>query len=243
MKNLFVLPTPKPSRLQLKMDNTFHIENGQSIPLRSYQHIYIISDETFNKDSWCLHQIQHEYYLTKAHEDNALLHYKVILTTDPELIKNGVQAISDTFLEWFIKHPTCEQVDVIYGLFNPMGRQVDPMNLTQNHSECVWKYQIMIKETIEEASERLFNDFQKENQIVPKNYIMPHKLGFFQGFRYHQEISYTKEDMIAFAEFVATYPDKNRNIHHEILHAKSKYDGAERTIDLLAEWSEQFKKK
>ena len=41
------------------------------------------------------------------------------------------------------------------------------------------------------------------------------------------------EKMINFAEFVATYPDKNVNINGEMLHAKSKYDGAERTIDLL----------
>ena len=41
------------------------------------------------------------------------------------------------------------------------------------------------------------------------------------------------EQMVKFAEFVATYPDKNRNIHGDMLHAKSKYDGTERTIDLL----------
>ena len=48
-----------------------------------------------------------------------------------------------------------------------------------------------------------------------------------------------KEQMINFAEFVATYPDKNININGEMLHAKSKYDGAERTVDLL----ETFKSK
>jgi len=42
-----------------------------------------------------------------------------------------------------------------------------------------------------------------------------------------------KEQIIEFAEFVATYLDKNININGEMLHAKSKYDGAERTIDLL----------
>lgn len=36
-----------------------------------------------------------------------------------------------------------------------------------------------------------------------------------------------------FAEFVASYPDKNRNVNGEMLHAKSKYDESERTIDLL----------
>ena len=47
---------------------------------------------------------------------------------------------------------------------------------------------------------------------------------------------YSEEDMISFAEFVATYPDKNRNANGEMLHAKSKYDGAERTIDLLKQY-------
>ena len=51
-------------------------------------------------------------------------------------------------------------------------------------------------------------------------------------------IEMEKEQMINFAEFVATYPDKNVNINGEMLHAKSKYDGAERTIDLLKEYYE-----
>ena len=45
-----------------------------------------------------------------------------------------------------------------------------------------------------------------------------------------------KEQMVNFAEYVATYPDKNRNYKGKILHAKSKYDGAERTIDLLEQY-------
>jgi hypothetical protein len=54
-------------------------------------------------------------------------------------------------------------------------------------------------------------------------------------FRYHIEQSkeIEKEQMCSFAEFVATYPDKNKNVNGEMLHAKSKYDGAERTVDLL----------
>jgi hypothetical protein len=45
-----------------------------------------------------------------------------------------------------------------------------------------------------------------------------------------------REQMVKFAEFVATYSDKNRNVYGQILHAKSKYDGAERTIDLLEQY-------
>jgi hypothetical protein len=45
-----------------------------------------------------------------------------------------------------------------------------------------------------------------------------------------------EKQMIRFAEFVAAYPDKNKNADGEMLHAKSKYDGAERTIDLLEQY-------
>jgi hypothetical protein len=37
---------------------------------------------------------------------------KIILTTDPDLIKDGVQSIDDEFLEWFVKNPSCEEVEV-----------------------------------------------------------------------------------------------------------------------------------
>ncbi len=37
---------------------------------------------------------------------------KIILTTDEDLIKDCVQAIDDEFLEWFVKNPSCEKVEV-----------------------------------------------------------------------------------------------------------------------------------
>ena len=45
-----------------------------------------------------------------------------------------------------------------------------------------------------------------------------------------------KEQMINFAEYVVSHPDKNRNYLGEMLHSKSKYDEAERTIDLLEQY-------
>jgi hypothetical protein len=38
---------------------------------------------------------------------------KIILTTDQDLIKDGVQKIDDEFLEWFVKNPTCENIPII----------------------------------------------------------------------------------------------------------------------------------
>ena len=51
---------------------------------------------------------------------------KIILTTDQDLIKEGVQAIDDEFLEWFVKNPSCEKIKIIdvrdsnvYGSYYP----------------------------------------------------------------------------------------------------------------------------
>ena len=92
------------------------------------------------------------------------------------------------------------------------------------------------KETLEEAAAKHFNE-----EIFVEGVTIQYALqeAFITGAKYQAEKMYSEEDMISFAEFVATYPDKNRNVNGEMLHAKSKYDGAERTIDLL----KQFKKK
>lgn len=37
---------------------------------------------------------------------------KIILTTDQDLIKNGVQEINNEFLEWFVKNPSCEYIKI-----------------------------------------------------------------------------------------------------------------------------------
>jgi hypothetical protein len=94
----------------------------------------------------------------------------------------------------------------------------------------------MNKETIEEVAERYANNSLKEERQKDL------KMGFeADAYNASQERSYSEEDMIRFAEFVATHPDKNRNVYGEMLHAKSKYDGAERTIDLLEQFKKQIK--
>jgi hypothetical protein len=45
----------------------------------------------------------------------------------------------------------------------------------------------MKEETIEEVAERLFNNFQKENPIIPKEDIRPFKLGFIKGIKWKQD--------------------------------------------------------
>lgn len=74
---------------------------------------------------------------------------------------------------------------------------------------------------------------EKELNLIEEN-----KYTSYIELKIKQAKAMEKEQMINFAEFVATYPDKNININGEMLHAKSKYDGAERTVDLLKEYYE-----
>jgi hypothetical protein len=78
-----------------------------------------------------------------------------------------------------------------------------------------------------------------ENQIMTSKYFykvledINSRSTVAQSNIFEQAKEMEKEQMINFAEFVATYPNKNKNSNGNILHAKSKYDGTERTIDLL----------
>jgi hypothetical protein len=119
----------------------------ENSPNFSNRLIYITSDEEIRISDWCIN-LAHKQVVKPTDAEWANSNHdnlkKIILTTDPDLIEGGVQSIDDDFIKWFIKNSSCEFVEVIYGLINPMGRQVDSMDLGQNHSYCVWKYKIII---------------------------------------------------------------------------------------------------
>jgi ribosomal protein S17 len=114
-----VLPTDKPSRL-FKFANQLHLD---TIPKEYYKkyNIYITSDEEIKDGDWVLNIEENTIFKPSNDEiydiKNSEAKYyeyckKIILTTDQDLIKDGVQAIDDEFLEWFVKNPSCEFVDV-----------------------------------------------------------------------------------------------------------------------------------
>jgi len=117
MKNIHILPTDKPSRLFKDDFGKYFIsinidqEQGHFKP----QNIYITSDEEIKEGDYKYH---HVTGVRKALVDgNYTNQFKIILTTDQDLIKDGVQAIDDEFLEWFVKNPSCEKVPIIPPLF------------------------------------------------------------------------------------------------------------------------------
>jgi len=111
MKNLHSISTDKPSRLvlEIKNNNLFITTTYFKNDLMKHQNIYITSDEEINFNNY----ITDGYRVWKWKDDSSLLgRKKIILTTDEDLNKDGVQPIDDEFLEWFIKNPSCEWVEV-----------------------------------------------------------------------------------------------------------------------------------
>jgi hypothetical protein len=122
MKNVHLLPTDKPSRLVKFFTNKFHLCK-EILPIQDeeqYQHIYITSDEEIKEGDW-FYTSQYNT-IDKLYSNgviNANYCKKIILTTDQDLIKNGVQSIDDEFLEWFVKNPSCESVGVVKEMYMP----------------------------------------------------------------------------------------------------------------------------
>jgi hypothetical protein len=120
MKNVHLLPTDKPSRLY-KTSN-FLLLDSKAMPNNTLetknQNIYITSDDEIKMDDWYLddtNSVRQAITECESYWTHRKKYQKIILTTDPELIANGVQAIDDEFLEWFVKNPSCERVEVVKG--------------------------------------------------------------------------------------------------------------------------------
>ena len=107
---------------------------------------------------------------------------KIILTTDQDLIKDGVQSIDDEFLEWFVKNSSCERVEIRYTVdFNSKAVIIIPKEEPK---------QVTLEEVAEEyaISKSSSSVFQKA-----------HIRDFIAGAKWQQERMYS--DMQEYAEF------------------------------------------
>jgi hypothetical protein len=122
MKNIHMIPTHLPSRLFLNKINNKLLLDGDTysdlkkiLPSSNYQHLYITSDEVIKEGDWYIddaNQIRKSITSDKQYWAVRQDYKKIILTTDKKLITDGVQTISDEFLKWFVKNPSCEEVKV-----------------------------------------------------------------------------------------------------------------------------------
>ena len=228
MKNIHVLPTEKPSRLVLDdtTQNLILIIKGEA--LWGNQHIYITSDEKIK---------ERDYFISKEgtiHDEfgGGFGDKKIILTTDQDL--NGVQAIDDEFLEWFVKNPSCEVIQVENEMVASKPSSIERWD---------YKYKIIIpeeeakqraanymalkgaldvkEETLEEAAERMAKE-HCSIRVNPNTTEFQVQQFIIKGAKWQEERMYSEEEV--------------KHIVSEALQS------ALVTVD-LEQWFEQFKKK
>jgi hypothetical protein len=150
MKNIHLIPTDKPSRLkQNKITKKYSLVT-KGIDLTSYipVNIYITNDEKPKEGDWHYNSINNTVYQKKLDYISFAYEHKIILTTDQELIKDDVQEIEEEFLEWFVKNPSCEFVDVYND--KSVGYEYDHYSIIIPKEEP--------KQRLEKYSERFDND-------------------------------------------------------------------------------------
>ena len=126
MKNIHVLQTDKKTRL-FTSDSVLILTGYPATTFKTGKNIYITNSEKPKEGEWFISgSLVHKATEILDCDDDGMLEVhsngycnplslvkKVILTTDLELQKDGVQAIDDEFLEWFVKNPSCEEIGVL----------------------------------------------------------------------------------------------------------------------------------
>jgi hypothetical protein len=169
MKNVHLITTNKPSRLTLRVKtneliHSYKVFANNGVEININQDIYITNDEEIKEGDCYIYLGQINKRIRKnTSAEYPYPHYqKIIITTDEQLINDGVQPIDDKFLEWFVKNPICEWVELYqdkedYGSF-------------QWYSE----YKIIIPS---EEPKQSIQEFIKHHGITEQNLIDGYKQG------------------------------------------------------------------
>ena len=190
MKNIHILPTEKPSRL-FKFANELHLD---TIPKDYYKkyNIYITSDEQPKHNDYYTTDGKEIYYCNTLNPTRNNHYKKVIITTDLDLIENGVQAIDDEFLEWFVKNPSCENVEVKH-FGTCCGNQSITQCINCEKYNPIYKITIPQEEPKQETLEEYSNGLYK--QSLKDDVDLTFSDGVKLGAKWQAERMYSEEEL------------------------------------------------
>ena len=229
MKNIHILPTDKPSRLCnvicTKKSTMTLFEDEMKKGKRFFpKNIYITNGEQAKEGDWGYIPFQggDVKLVGKYFADDWK---KIILTTDQDLIKDGVQAIEEDFLNWFVKNPSSEEVEMtyenkpdLYGVDINYYKIIIPKEPEPDYTALLQPVGTK-QETLEEAAISYSVDTQG---YARESYIET----FIEGAKWKAERSYSEEEVL--------------NILNKF--CDNFYENSIRK-DVIEKWFNQFKKK
>jgi len=229
MKNIHVIPTSSPSKIFYIAEN-FHLEKGQLIEPKSYHNVYITSDEEIKEDNWGLSKLNEVILFGRSY--NEKFYKKIILTTDQDLIADGVQAIDDSFLEWFVKNPSCEFVETVKVPYHDESGYSYLLGIPQEEPKQD-KWDKLNKE-LDDALEKEFGLEEPKQERLEEvaERLCPNsswRLGFIEGAKWQAERTFSFN-----SNFIPLIIEK---------YLETAFISKEQGYMNPKEWLEQFKKK
>jgi hypothetical protein len=277
MKNIILIPTKGLDRNRgvLFADS---LENGKLVKNFydrniewkdcAYYHIYITDASEIKEGDWYLvgdfTKIEDVRKSTKSFSKSEITHNwykKIILTTDSDLIADGVQAIDNEFFDWFVENTTCEFVDVIKEMYVPQsngkisdGRISHEISLDPSENTLPFYKIIIPKEELEEeffgydpnapGDPDKIDDLKEQKTLeeaaenysritLNKNGLMSDKQvnGFIAGAKWQSKRMYSEEEVL-------------EHLNHLIMMKSSELDRFTDDEEMVTmKWFERFKKK
>ncbi len=178
MKNIHVLPTNKPSRVFNTNKGEYYFREHyvpDTIQTCKNYNIYITADEEIKEGDWCYYEngdLKGIHKVINVQRPKTIILKKIILTTDQDLIKDGVQAINDEFLEWFVNNPSCEEVKIEdYGnLYNFRYLVLIPREEPKSHIEYT---------NTDDCTSMIYN--QQEEEQLPTKWFKTEQISTWIG--------------------------------------------------------------
>jgi hypothetical protein len=227
MKNIHVLPTDNYAPL-VHSTNKYggYFKSEHYSPMKemgdSYQHIYITSDEEIKEGDWIFNEEREPSVLQCIGQGSLRGWNKIILTTDQDLIKDGVQTIDDEFLGWFVKNSSCEWVEAKLIEEIPSGFTFGMFGNDEPPTELVYKIIIPKEEPKQETLEEAAENYVRNEPDATLKLIS--KYSFKDGAKWQAERMYSEEEVLE-------------------LILKSKIETSNLYYEDMKEWFEQIKKK
>ena len=144
--------------------------------------------------------------------------FKIILTTNKLLIKDGVQAIDDEFLEWFVNNPSCEEVEVERE--KAIGYAGDRQRTFYGGYKIIIPKEEPKQETLEEAAKKYAGKYALSTRHISH-------IGFEDGAKWQAEKMYSEEEVDKLISIIEWY-DNESDVRPDVE---------------IFMWFEQFKKK
>jgi hypothetical protein len=211
MKNIYLIPTDKPSRLGLHQDNKLNLHDDVitlNPPHFRSQNIYITNDEEIKED----YVIAYGVVIKVMMFDDKILYFvngtkakredckKIIMTTDQDLIADGIEQISEDTLLKIVEHINSgKNIEAKQRAKNYMSLKgaLEPKDVvlgykTSLDAQMLDRIEPKQETNLEESAESFAHNYFEMHET---NNYKALKQGFKEGAKYEAERMYSEEDM------------------------------------------------